>query len=588
MAGDNLIEKLSQKEAQELLKQKDLDVNKNFELLEKSADESAIASLNCDKPEIKLQRVRSGIVFVAPDFLQKPKGQKHIQQKKEINIYIQSFENICQQVNDYINKAAEALIHLKNPSTELNAEIKKILTEYVETVKNLCTPLVNENMGLNSININELSEEDKIRFVKEKSKIVDTINDFIREAASLNDNYLVQFKSINEDIQYICKSIEDIPNPINDLQKKIEDYKEKLEEVLDEITDENDDVHSKLLRIKDLFRLIKRGKKSTVKEMQEGINKLKGTYDSRKDAVNPLKEKIENNIAILRTKSHVIKNDIIKLREKYKQKKIELSDIKLKRIQTDNANNKINKILDINIKEKEKIVEKINDKEKENIEDKVIKQTSLDLLYLMDLTGSMGDYVDNTKKELINVMNKIIDSFNGIDINLGFIGYKDVSEHSNNDFIDMDFTTQHDKIKQKIEEVDLGGGDDIAEDIAWAFERALKKTWESNAKFIILTADAPCHGSKYHTENESDSYPNGVDGRKDIEESIKELCDQNICLLCIKLTDSTDIMFKVFNDIYIKNKKENNFFQDKIENAEYLDKVILEKSKEVYNMNREV
>ena len=218
----------------------------------------------------------------------------------------------------------------------------------------------------------------------------------------------------------------------------------------------------------------------------------------------------------------------------------------------------------------------------------MIKQTSIDILYIMDLTGSMESYIDNTKKELINVMKKIIESFNGIDINLGFIGYKDLEEHSKNDYIDINFTKNHEEIKKKIEEVGIGGGGDIAEDIAFAFDRALNKNWESNAKFAILAGDAPCHGLKYHGHEDYDDYPDGIPGRKDIEESINELCNKNVCLLCIKLSERTDMMFQIFKDIYTNNNKKSLFFTDEIENADNLNKMILEKCKEVYEKNRNI
>ena len=70
MAGDNLLNNLPQEEALQLLDQKKpgIKVRDNLEILEKSAEETGIAALNCKNPGIKLQRMCSGVVFVAPDF----------------------------------------------------------------------------------------------------------------------------------------------------------------------------------------------------------------------------------------------------------------------------------------------------------------------------------------------------------------------------------------------------------------------------------------------------------------------------------------------------------------------------------------
>ena len=54
----------------------------------------------------------------------------------------------------------------------------------------------------------------------------------------------------------------------------------------------------------------------------------------------------------------------------------------------------------------------------------------------------------------------------------------------------------------------------MAEDIEGAFEKALNKTWKSNARFAILVADAPCDGEICHSDTYDDDYPDGIPGRK--------------------------------------------------------------------------
>ena len=322
--------------------------------------------------------------------------------------------------------------------------------------------------------------------------------------------------------------------------------------------------------------------------MERSINISESKYEGKKEIVDPLKKEIDESIGLLRSKSDKIKEEIIELREKYNQKKVKLPDMKLKSITTEKVKICVDKIFDQS-NAKARDLHKIINEKKEVEENKLLKRTSLDLLYLMDITGSMEAYVENTKRELINVMKKIIESFNGIDIHLGFIGYKDLEEHSKNDFIDIDFTekeNEHQNIKRAIERVEIGGGGDTAEDIAWAFERALSKKWYSNARFAILTGDAPCHGLKYHGHPEYDDYPEGIPGRKDIEESINQLSDMNVCLFCIKLSEKTDMMFDIFKKIYVKNNKEHLFLMGELENPDNLNKLILEKCKEVYKRNR--
>ena len=62
--------------------------------------------------------------------------------------------------------------------------------------------------------------------------------------------------------------------------------------------------------------------------------------------------------------------------------------------------------------------------------------TSLDLLFIMDITGSMGPYITDVKNNLLNIIDGIVKECPGININIGYIGYRDYFES----YIDIDFT----------------------------------------------------------------------------------------------------------------------------------------------------
>lgn len=571
MPGNRIIDELEPQKVNELSKNFKK-VSENTELLEKAKNEAEILELNVKNPEINLHKMSTSVIYFLPDYLKNPKEKIHKQRREEIDLYVKSFENIGQQINDCIDKAFVSLNNLKNPAMELNNEINEILKNFNDTKKNLCAPFCYEEKGLE--NINNLSESNKKIYAEVKKKM----DEFVAEANKLYEYYYDEFKPIKEDIKYVCNSIEIIPKPINILKDTILNLKKRFENTLETISDKKNNVHSELLDIKRLFSISKEDKKTIVNKMDEEIEKLEKKNEKKK-IVNSLKQEIVDVIKSLTEKSKLIKNDIKKINPEAN----DYQSMVLKLIDVVPANEKIMKICN-QIPEEAKVISKeIKVVEQE---EKLIKETSLDLLYLMDITGSMEAYVDQTKKELINIMNKIIEKFNGIDINLGFIGYKDIEEHLKNDFIDEDFTKNYDNIKQSIQNVEISGGEDIAEDIAWAFEKALNKNWTSNARFAIFAGDAPCHGLKYHDHEDWDDYPDGIAQRKDIEESIRELCVKGICLFCIKITDKTDKMFDIFKDIYIQQNKESNFFIGEITNIEDFSKMIIEKCEKVYKMKR--
>ena len=100
-------------------------------------------------------------------------------------------------------------------------------------------------------------------------------------------------------------------------------------------------------------------------------------------------------------------------------------------------------------------------------------------------------------------------------------------------------------------------------------------------------ADYPCHGTKYHSPNLSDDYPNGAPDRQDIEESIKILAEKNVSLFCLKITENTQIMFKIFENIY--NNYENIQFQIiPMKSSESLSNVVVVSSVEIYTSQRSI
>ena len=84
---------------------------------------------------------------------------------------------------------------------------------------------------------------------------------------------------------------------------------------------------------------------------------------------------------------------------------------------------------------------------------------------------------------------------------------------------------------------------------------AINKSWTRSAKAIILIEDYPCHGRKYH--NLDDNFPDRSPYNKNIEESLKELAENNVSLYCIRITEHTEQMFQIFHNNYKKYTKCN-------------------------------
>ena len=182
--------------------------------------------------------------------------------------------------------------------------------------------------------------------------------------------------------------------------------------------------------------------------------------------------------------------------------------------------------------------------------------TSLDLLFIMDVTVSMEPYIDKVKSDLINIINSIIDESPYIDINLGFVGYRDYDGI----FEDIDFMKDQVRFKNIINGIHASGGaynDTNDKDVAQGLEMALKKSWKSKAKLAIFIADAPTNGTKYGSRSKSIHEAE----RRNLEDIIGDMIKKDIALICVKIKNDTDIMYKNFEDLYNNNNALKNKFK---------------------------
>ena len=570
MPGKSLLDQLAYDEAKEIIKLAIVDAN--HKILEDTTKKITDSRITLETPEIDLNQMRTEIFFIKPDFFDSPNGEKQNFLKKSIELYISSFENLCINLNKFIIEISKGLNNLNKPSLELQSEINNILVKFEDTIKNLCAPLISKREGLNTIDESTLTEEQKQELKLDKMSIDREILDFSDESEKLNKNYFRQFSQMSKSINSIFDSINEIPNPIKEYQNQLEEGISKFEEFLENITDENKDkdFDKDLKNFREFFNALEQKAKDIKLESESKCKILDKQYKNRSDSFSQIKIKVKENIAKLTMKSEKIKFDINKIREKYKQKKIELPKISLAEIIIEQVYTQIDNAI-----EKEKEIFVVEPPKPDPV------KLELDLLYLMDITGSMEGYVNATKVGLIDIMEKIIACCNDlVYINLGFIGYKDVDEIKKKDYVDMDFTRDHFNVKNEISKIIVGGGDDTAEDVAFAFEKAVEKKWGKNSiKFAVLICDAPCHGSKYHDPNLIDYYNTGVPKRENIEKLVAELCDKNVSLCCVELNKNTKIMYDIFEEIY-NNKKNNKcqFFRASIEDPKKLADIIIKKS----------
>jgi len=149
-----------------------------------------------------------------------------------------------------------------------------------------------------------------------------------------------------------------------------------------------------------------------------------------------------------------------------------------------------------------------NSNKMENIKQPELKThdaSVLDLAFVMDCTGSMGQYIENARNSIRDIVDEIIRSEKS-DVRLALVEYRDHPPQDET-FVTRthDFTASVEEMRQWLGNCEAMGGGDEPEAVADGLNDAAKLKWRINAtKICVLISDAPPHGLGHN-----DSMPNG-------------------------------------------------------------------------------
>ena len=555
------------------------------DLLDSSAIESSYSILkenlltidktlkSFDDINLKFVQIPEKISYALPSFLKNTTNSSLNIAKNDIELYNSKYEELSEKTNNITELASQSIKNYSKSLDDIKKELTTIESKFEKSIKNLCLPLILNQINDTTSNENKEDKENNAK-IRRLDDLIQNFKDEVNEFGELINSLFVfckwAFEIFGANVEYIVDYTSKVTG---DVDKAFNSYINILN-----YTNETN-LHHNLLLSKESFLSLKSEIQENKKDTEKTYQSFKNTYNSHKFDFEAFKTKYYSISENLKSISNSIREEAINKRKQNNLTYIEIPDLSIPFIIPDsfilNIEDFYNQIIDTQneiITEMEIMILIID----------VEAQTSLDLLFIMDITGSMGTFLQAAKNNLINIINRIILECPGIDINIGFIGYRDIYEFSFGGYSEIDFTKNYTYVKEIIDSVYADGGADAPEDIAGAFEMALNKTWKNNARIAVLVADAPCHGIECHDNYYDDDYPNGIPGRRNITDLVEELADSNISLYCMRITYDTEIMFEMFEKIYQKHKN----IEFRVEDMDYSEQkfadVIVEAASKVY------
>ncbi len=118
---------------------------------------------------------------------------------------------------------------------------------------------------------------------------------------------------------------------------------------------------------------------------------------------------------------------------------------------------------------------------------------ALDVMLVIDATGSMGDEIQYLTTEFRDIVAAIQSQFPGVSARFALVVYRDLGD----DFVvrSFDFTDSLETMQGQLAQQSANGGGDYPEALEQALGRAIDAAWRggNTARLLFLVADAPPH-----------------------------------------------------------------------------------------------
>ena len=390
---------------------------------------------------------------------------------ERFNSYKSAFEDTSKQLTDLIYTYRKKLSDLKEPVTNIKNETDKLYPKFKEAINILAQPLTIVVEGF------EVEEFRKKQF--KNKDVLSKFKQLLDELKATFDKYnpaLDNFNNVTNDLfTTVSQSGTSFSNFIE------EKMLEKIKQIPGILNEGIAIIPETCKNINKFNQEIKKKQGDTQKEREDKYDEIltKALNMTRKvdNQVFNSNKSIENDFKTLEQKVSSVKNDIEGKGDSYNNYVKILKDEGKKIIDIVNEIRKLFDLGPVNLKFDDKDIEfpfyeyaKRLNKGFEKIEEiKVevqkpmklvmvvlgnqINTVTLDLLFIMDITESMQDLLDETRDSIKYILDKIKRDSPGIDVRFAYEGYRDFADLKEGQvYYTIDFETDMDVFKSKLEE----------------------------------------------------------------------------------------------------------------------------------------
>lgn len=161
-------------------------------------------------------------------------------------------------------------------------------------------------------------------------------------------------------------------------------------------------------------------------------------------------------------------------------------------------------------------------------------ERQLDLVFILDCTGSMGSYIASATKNIELIVENIQQSeklSSPQALRIGLIAYRDHPPQDNSYITKThELTSDIASVKEYLTALFASGGGDGPEAVTAALKATTELQWRPAAsKMAVLIADAPAHGIGEY----GDGFPNGSPDGEDPLNLVRQMASQGITLFVV-------------------------------------------------------